>query len=134
MESTMPPTAAAHDERGAFVVIAASRYVAYAIHGGPAHLARYTHDPDGSLTLHPVGKPFARLDLAVDAGRWRADREAYAATAEYECRRCGTPITLIDGAWVCIDYTTTAGGLSYCPPDPDAPRVGNHLPRKRERR
>ena len=82
MESTMPPTAAAHDERGAFVVIAASRYVAYAIHGGPAHLARYTHDPDGSLTLHPVGKPFARLDLAVDAGRWRADREAYAATAD----------------------------------------------------
>ena len=112
MESTLPSTAAAHDDRGAFVVIGASPYVAYAVHGTPAYLTRATHNPDGSITLQPVGAPFARLDLAVDAGRWRAEREAYAATAEYECARCGTPITLIAGAWVGMDYTTTRGGLS----------------------
>jgi hypothetical protein len=135
MPSDNPPTGAgAHDDRGAFVVIGASPYVAYATCGRPAHLARYTRKPDGSITMQPVGAPLTRLDLAVDAGRWRAEREAYAATTKYECRRCGSPITLIDGAWVCVDYTTTAGGLSFCPPDPDAPRVGEHLPRKRARR
>jgi hypothetical protein len=46
------------------------------------------------------------------------------------CRRCGTPIALIDGVWVSTDYTSTAGGLSYCPPDPDADRVGKHMPRR----
>ena len=120
-----------HDDRGWFVVIAASSYVAYAVHGTPAHLARLTRDPDGTLTLHPVGAPFARLDLAVDAGRWRAEREAYAATAEHECARCGTPITQVDGAWVGMDYTTTGGGLSVCPPNPDNSRVGVHVPRRR---
>src|SRR6266545_365463 len=74
MESTLPSTAAAHDDRGAFVVIGASPYVAYAVHGTPAYLTRATHNPDGSITLQPVGAPFARLDLAVDAGRWRAQR------------------------------------------------------------
>ena len=132
MESTLPSTAAAHDDRGAFVVIGASPYVAYAVHGTPAHLTRATHNPDGSITLRPVGAPFARLDLAIDAGRWRTEREAYAATAEHECARCGTPVKLIGGAWVSVDYTTTAGGLSYCPPDPDATRVGEHRPRKRK--
>jgi hypothetical protein len=130
----MEPTPAAHDDRGTFVVIGASPYVAYAVHGAPAYLTRSTRDPDGTLTLRPVGAPFARLDLAVDAGRWRAEREAYAATAEYECSRCRTPITLVGGAWVSMDYTTTAGGLSYCPPDPDATPVGGHVPRKRQRR
>jgi hypothetical protein len=33
-----------------------------------------------------------------------------------------------------MDYTTTAGGLSYCPPDPDATRLGEHVPRKRQQR
>jgi hypothetical protein len=132
MESTMPSTAAAHDDRGAFVVIGASPYVAYAVHGTPAHLTRATHNPDGSITLQPVGAPFARLDLAIDAGRWRAERETYAATAEHECARCGTPVKLIGGAWVSVDYTTTAGGLSSCPPDPDATRAGEHRPRKRK--
>jgi hypothetical protein len=84
--------------------------------------------------LRPVGAPFTRLGLAVDAGRWRAEREAYAATAQYECVRCATPVTLIGGARVSMDYTTTAGGLSYCPPDPDATRVGDHVPRKRQQR
>jgi hypothetical protein len=133
---TNPPTGPAppvHDERGAFVVIAASAYVAYHVPGLPARLARYTHGPDGSLTLHPVGGPFARLDLAVDAGRWRADRQAYAQAAPYVCRRCGTPLTQVDGVWVSIDYTTTAGGLSFCPPDPDATPVGDHLPVPRVR-
>ena len=132
MESTLPSTAAAHDDRGAFVVIGASPYVAYAVHGTPAHLTRATHNPDGSITLQPVGAPFARLDLAIDAGRWRTEREAYAATAEHECARCGTPVKLIGGAWVSVDYTTTAGGRSSCPPDPDATRVGEHRPRKRK--
>jgi hypothetical protein len=134
MQSTPTPTAATHDERGWFVVIGASPYVAYAIHGTPAHPTRATHHPDGSITLHPVGAPFARLDLAVHAGRWRAEREAHAATAEHECARCGTPITQVGGAWVSMDYTTTAGGLSYCPPDPDATRLGEHVPRKRQQR
>ena len=125
------PTTAAHDDHGWFVAIAASPYVAYAVHGAPAHLTRLTREPDGTLTLHPVGGPFARLDLAVNAGRWRAEREAYAATAEYTCARCATPITLVNGAWVGMDYTTTGGGRSACPPDPDGPPVGVHVPRRR---
>jgi hypothetical protein len=131
MKFTQPPPTAPRDDRGAFIVIGASPYVAYATHGGPAYLARATGNPDGSLTLHPVGGPHARLDLAADAGRWRAEREANAATAEYECARCHTPLTQVDGAWVSMEYTTTAGGLSYCPPDPDASRVGDHVPRTR---
>ena len=90
METTAAPTAV-HDDRGTFVVIGGSPYVAYAIYGGPAYLTRITRHAGGSITLHPVGEPHARLDLAADAGRWRADREAYAATAEHECARCGTP-------------------------------------------
>lgn len=133
METTAAPTAV-HDDRGTFVVIGGSPYVAYAIYGGPAYLTRVTRHPDGSISLHPVGGPHARLDLAADAGRWRADREAYAATAEYECARCGTPLALVDSAWVSIDYTTTAGGLSYCPPDPDAAQSRDHRPRKRAHR
>jgi hypothetical protein len=128
------PVELAHDDQGTFVAIAASSYVAYAIPGTPAHLVRVTCDPDGVIILRPVGEPFARLDLAADAGRWRAEREAYAATAEYECRQCGTPITLMAGAWVGMDYTTRGGGLSFCPPDPDATRVGDHMPRKRQQR
>jgi len=123
------PTAPTHDDRGSFVAIAASPYVAYTVHGAPAQLARLTRNPDGTLTLHPVGEPFARLDLAVDAGRWRAERETYAATTEHTCARCATPITLVDGAWVGTDYTTTGGGLTTCPPDTDNP-VGVHAPRQ----
>jgi hypothetical protein len=132
--TSQSPTGAVHDGRGAFVVIGGSPYVAYAAHGGPAYLTRATHDPDGSITLHPVGAPHARLDLAADAGRWYAEREAYAATATHECVRCGTPLTQVDGAWVSVDYLTTAGGLSYCPPGPDTPNPGTHRPRKRTHR
>ena len=124
----------ARDERGRFVLVGGSPYVAYAVHGGPAYLTRATRNPDGSITLHPVDGPHARLDLAVDAGHWRADREAYAATAEYECARCGTPLALVSSAWVSIDYISTAGGLSSCPPDPDATGTGSHRPRKRASR
>jgi hypothetical protein len=130
MPSEHPANPAAHDERGWFVVIAASSYVAYSIHGTAAHLARLTRDPDGTITVHPVGEPFARLDLAVDAGRWRAEREAYAATAEYACAHCGTPVTQVNGEWVGIDYTTTGGGRSACPPDPDSAAAGVHVPRR----
>jgi hypothetical protein len=134
MPTNPPPVQAAHDDRGTFVVIGMSPYVAYAIHGTPAYLTRAAHEQDGTITLRPVGTTsYPRLDLAVDAGRWRAQREAHADSAEYECWRCGTPIALIGEAWVSVDYTTTAGGLSYCPPDPDAPRVGVHRPRRRKR-
>ncbi|WP_433616840.1 hypothetical protein ACQP2P_15995 [Dactylosporangium sp. CA-139114] len=95
---SLTPTLPPRDERGTFVVIAGSSYIAYAVHGEPARLARRTLNPDGSRTLHHVGAPFARLNLAVDGGRWRADHEAYADTAEHECRRCGTPIILIGDA------------------------------------
>jgi hypothetical protein len=135
MESTMP-SSPGRDERGWFVLVGGSPYVAYAVHGGPAYLARATRNPDGSITLHPVDGTHARLDLAVDAGRWRADREAYAATAEYECANCGTPLKQVGSAWVSIDYLSTAGGLSCCPPDPDATGTGtgDHRPRKRTHR
>ncbi|GAA0908091.1 hypothetical protein [Virgisporangium aurantiacum] len=74
--NTAQPHPAAHDDRGEFVVIAGSPYVAYAIHGCPAYLTRATNHPDGSIILRPVGAPHTRLDLAVDAGRWYAEREA----------------------------------------------------------
>src|SRR2546421_5736843 len=134
MESTLPSTAAAHDDRGAFVVIGASPYVAYAVHGTPAHLTRATHNPDGSITLRPVGAPFARLDLAVDAGRWRAEREACAATAEYECARCGTPVKLIGGARGSGGYPPTPGGAGHRPPPPDATPQGERPPPERQQR
>ncbi len=133
MEYTVPSSSAAHDNRGEFVVIGVFGYVAYAVHGASARLARATYKADDTITLRPVGAPYTRLDLAVDAGRWRAEREAYAAAAEYECVRCATPLVLIGGIWVCVDYITTAGGLSYCPPDPDMNPVGDHVPRKRQR-
>ncbi len=123
-----------HDVRGAYVIIATSGFIALATHGEPARLCRATPNPDRSLTLRTVGSAFARLDLAVDAGHWCGEREARANAAAHVCRRCGTPIEQIDGAWTAVDYTTTAGGLSYCPPDPDATRVGTHIPRKRDPR
>lgn len=46
------------------------------------------------------------------------------------CRKCKLPIEHIGGAWVVIDPATTADGLSYCPPDPDARNVGSHVPVK----
>lgn len=130
MDFTPPPTVVP-DDRGSFVVIGGSTYIAYAVHGCLAYLARATRNPDGSVTLHPVSSSHARLDLAVNTGRWRAERDAHAAGAEYECARCGTPLAHVGSAWMSMDFTTTAGGLSYCPPDPDAVRTGNHRPRKR---
>lgn len=44
------------------------------------------------------------------------------------CRKCGSVIAFIGGAWVVQDRETTADGLSYCPPNPDADRVGSHQP------
>ncbi len=57
------------------------------------------------------------------AAYWTAD----AATAS-TCRRCGQPIEQIGGAWVVTGTGTTADGLSYCPPDPDADPAGVHEP------
>ena len=52
------------------------------------------------------------------------------------CRKCKLPIVEITtpGAgkdWVVVDTETTADGLSYCPPDPDARvQFGKHVPQK----
>jgi hypothetical protein len=46
-----------------------------------------------------------------------------------QCRRCHCPIARVGNAWVVTGTGTTTDGLSYCPPDPDAPRVGSHAPR-----
>ena len=48
------------------------------------------------------------------------------------CRKCRCPICYIGGAWVVIDPSTTADGLSYCPPNPDAPKHGVHVPYPRK--
>lgn len=52
------------------------------------------------------------------------------------CRHCGIaiqalPVTRqVDSlvVWVAVDPETTADGLTYCPPDPDAAKVGDHRP------
>jgi hypothetical protein len=44
------------------------------------------------------------------------------------CRKCRLTIAWIGGAWVVVDTGTTADGLSYCPPDPDAAKVSYHSP------
>lgn len=51
---------------------------------------------------------------------------------EFDCQRCGCPVANIDGTWVVLDgETTTADGLTFCPPDPDREPVGEHVPRPR---
>lgn len=48
------------------------------------------------------------------------------------CRKCKLPIHDVKGVWVVFDPSTTADGLSYCPPNPDhLGKVGNHAPAKR---
>lgn len=44
------------------------------------------------------------------------------------CRKCKCSIALVAGEWVVVDPETTADGLSYCPPNPDADKVGKHVP------
>lgn len=44
------------------------------------------------------------------------------------CRKCRIRIMWMGGAWVSIDPDSSGDGLSYCPPDPDAPRHGVHQP------
>lgn len=55
------------------------------------------------------------------------------STEQRRCRKCGLTIEWIGRAWVVVDTDTTADGLSFCPPDPDAGRVGNHVPLWQER-
>lgn len=50
-----------------------------------------------------------------------------------DCAKCKLPIEWFgvgehDGAWVVNDPETSADGLSYCPPDPDAVSIGDHRP------
>jgi hypothetical protein len=44
------------------------------------------------------------------------------------CRRCRLPIEPIASTWVVTGTGTTADGLSYCPPNPDAASHGVHRP------
>lgn len=47
------------------------------------------------------------------------------------CRKCGCPIDNVNGVWVVFDPSTTADGLSYCPPNPDhTGYLGAHAPKK----
>lgn len=56
-------------------------------------------------------------------------------TAARTCRKCGSTIELVRNAsgpnspdaWVVVS-NDTGDGLTYCPPDPDAAKVGDHLP------
>lgn len=45
-----------------------------------------------------------------------------------QCQTCTLPLVAVDGAWVVVGTQTTADGLSYCPPDPDAPDTTQHRP------
>jgi hypothetical protein len=92
------------------------------------------HTPDGTIELQiraddvglrsRVGDPDGDVALLSESPRHLAED-----VTDHECARCGTPLAWAGGAWVSTDYTTTAGGLSFCPPDPDAVRVGVHVPR-----
>lgn len=56
-------------------------------------------------------------------------REANKATT---CKKCRCPIEPVPGhpgEWVVMGTGTTADGLSYCPPNPDAGKVGSHQPK-----
>lgn len=58
-------------------------------------------------------------------------REGYAAASQPDtrtCRKCRLAIELIGGTWIVMGTGTTADGLSYCPPNPDAAHVGEHQP------
>lgn len=50
----------------------------------------------------------------------------------YTCAKCRMPIQYFrsngDVYWVVTESSTTADGLSYCPPNPDARRHGSHRP------
>lgn len=50
------------------------------------------------------------------------------------CTKCGSQVAAVGDALVVVDPATTADGLSYCPPNPDAPKVGNHRVRKAAQR
>jgi hypothetical protein len=88
---------------------------------GPAVERQIPDWPDlaeAAVLLHKV------VTAAGPAGDWLVqplrDRR--------RCLRCGHPIERIGGAWVVVGTADAADGLSYCPPDPDADRVGNHVP------
>lgn len=50
------------------------------------------------------------------------------------CQSCKLTLRQIDGVWVVVETGTSADGLSYCPPDPDAADHGVHRPYERARR
>lgn len=49
------------------------------------------------------------------------------------CQACKLTLREIDGVWVVMESGTSADGLSYCPPDPDAEEHGLHKPYERAR-
>lgn len=72
--------------------------------------------------------PGIRKAELVDAIDYTAFDIRTLADREYSCRKCGCPIKWIGGAYVVMDDATTAGGLSYCPPDPDGSNHRDHEP------
>jgi hypothetical protein len=48
------------------------------------------------------------------------------------CRKCHYPIEHNGQAWVVVS-DDSGNGLSYCPPNPDAAKVGKHVPAKAEK-
>ncbi len=46
------------------------------------------------------------------------------------CKKCKCIIERVEGGWVTVDPGFTSDGLGYCPPNPDARRVGYHEPKK----
>jgi hypothetical protein len=46
------------------------------------------------------------------------------------CRKCRAMVRWTGDAWMVVETETTADGLTYCPPNPDAARVGIHVPLK----
>lgn len=46
------------------------------------------------------------------------------------CDGCGSAIKLIAGTWTVVGTRTSADGLTYCPPNPDADPAEVHRPRR----
>lgn len=109
-----------------------------------------THETSVNPVLDPVGA--ARLFKAPELQDpcefcgfcgCHAEAHTYSANAEDvpcvgckggvcprpdTCVTCGSPIKAVDGQWVVVGTRTSADGLTYCPPNPDADPAGEHRP------
>lgn len=69
---------------------------------------------DHTTAINPVTDP--------DAARALAD------APPRPCTSCGLPVVPSGRGWTVVDTGTSADGLSYCPPDPDADAHHEHRP------